>query len=116
MAIEVGLLGPTPKTPELAHLDFVYAELQRLGYDAAVFSFESTLPNDKVGQASPDHDADVLVTNTENRVQKHYRSSSGLGVVRPVLRGPADRQVRPGSQGASRSMAARPGRAAIERA
>lgn len=77
MAIEVGLLGPTPKAPELAHLDFVYAELQRLGYDAAVFSFESTLPNDKVGKASPDHDADVLVTNTENRVQKHYRSSSG---------------------------------------
>jgi hypothetical protein len=78
MAIEVGLLGPTPKAPELAHLDFVYAELKRLGYDAAVFAFESTLPNDKVGQASPDHDADVLVTNTENRVQKHYRSSSTL--------------------------------------
>ncbi len=75
MAIEVGLLGPSPKAPELAHLDFVYSELERLGYDAAVFAFESTLPNNKVGQASPDHDADVLVTNTENRVQKHYRSS-----------------------------------------
>lgn len=76
MAIEVGMLGPAPKAPELTHLDFVYAELERLGYDAAVFAFESALPNNKVGKASPDHDADVLVTNTENRVQKHYRSAS----------------------------------------
>jgi hypothetical protein len=78
MTIEVGLLGPVPKSPQLGHLEFVYDELKRLGYDAAVFAFESTLPNGKVGRASPDHDADVLVTNTENRVQKHYRSSSGV--------------------------------------
>jgi hypothetical protein len=75
MAIELGLLGPKPEEPEVTDLDGVYQALAARGYDAAVFAVDTTLPKEQLGKASPDHDAVVLVTNTENGVQKRYATT-----------------------------------------
>ena len=51
-------------------------ELQRLGYDESIFSFDH-VPDRKLGADADPALEGVIVTNTENREQRSYRVDQG---------------------------------------
>jgi hypothetical protein len=60
------------------HQDEIEAEreLQRLGYDETIFSFDH-VPEKKLGSDHVPPLEGVIVTNTENREQRSYRAEPG---------------------------------------
>jgi hypothetical protein len=59
-----------------SRLGDIYRELNQLGYDGAVFEFDSTAPRNMSAERALGH-VHVLVTNTENGTQKMYEATEG---------------------------------------